>query len=172
MNEPNSGTSSSPSGEPTPKELTTHALPNDGEASSRSPEQTKMRQVFAATHFSGPLPDPSTLERYSAINPEIVPHCIRHAELEQTHRHRQEASLVQAQIQDATDARRQAARGQWLGSGIAVVFIIGGVAFAYMGKPWMGLVSLGPPLIGVVAIVVTATRSSRGPRHVANKDSE
>ena len=91
------------------------------ELDGRQPSQ--IHQIVAAR--IGPLPPPSELAGYEEVLPGSADRILRMAEREQHIRE----NVVQAEIADASAARRQIMRGQWMGLGVAMM----GIGAAILG---------------------------------------
>lgn len=118
--------------------------------------QQTAQQITAVQQqsWSGPLPPPAALEHFNRIIPNGAERILAMVEREQEHRTRYEQKAL-----DAT--AREARRGQYLGSGLSALALIGAVFTTYIGAPEavsIALVSL--PVLGVIhAIVRRRSRS-------------
>ena len=90
--------------------------------------------------FQGPIPPPSVLERYSAIDAKIPLMILEMAMKEQDYRHRIEQSkieIVDKKIEEQAVALRNdfkfGTRGQWLTFVTATVFLAVLAFFGYLG---------------------------------------
>jgi len=105
--------------------------------------------------YQGPLPDPATLEEYKRVDPRF-PDAILNAFQEQSsHRHEMERKLLEG-------SERRANRGQWLGTGLLVAALAGGVWVTLAGHPVVGGATVAASLaVGVVSYVFGDYRQKR-----------
>ena len=80
---------------------------------------------------SGPLPPSQELKGYEEVLTGAAERILQMAEEESRHRRTIEKDIVRAEISAET-------RGQWLGAGLAVIGVSGGVVAAVLGSPGLG----------------------------------
>lgn len=97
--------------------------------------------------YRGPLPDPSMLEAYKRVDPRF-PDAILEAFREQSaHRQEMERRLL-------AGSERRANRGQWLGTGLLLVGLGGGVWVTLVGQSVAGPAIVGASLaVGALSYV-------------------
>ncbi len=100
---------------------------------------------FQAEFFSGPIPPPNLLARYSEVVPNGAERILGMAERQSAHRE----SLESKNLSENHNAER---RGSLYGFIIAMTTILGGLFLIYTGKSVSGLVTILAPLTGLVAV--------------------
>ena len=137
------------------------ALARAQEREQRQSEQVEQQTAIAAS-FSGPLPPPSTLERYEQIAPGAAERVIAMAERNQAHRHALETAAVHHEIQISN-------RGQVCALIVALTGISAGAYIASLGQPVAGSGVVG----GVIAtIAVTYLKTHHDRRKEREKKAE
>jgi len=97
---------------------------------------------------SGPLPDAETLAQYDKIIPNGAERIMQMAEKEQEYRHNYTKELVKRQL-------NQISIGQFMGFGIAILGIGGGIFLAYSGKETTGLSTIIGSLVILAGAFIT-----------------
>jgi uncharacterized membrane protein len=90
------------------------------------------RMMYALEYSSGPLPPPSTLERYAQIIPGGAERIVGWVETQAAHRQSLEAKRLDADIKNES-------RGQLFAFIITVLSICGGTFLIYSGRDASGL---------------------------------
>jgi uncharacterized membrane protein len=118
-----------------------------GRPQARQPREAQqlVQQTTLAASFSGPLPPPSTLERYEQVVPGAAERLITMAERNQSHRHALETAAVHHEIQIAN-------RGQISAALVALASIGAGTYIASLGQTVAGTGLIG----GVIATIAIA----------------
>ena len=114
--------------------------------------------AIAQTHFSGPLPPASEMERYSHISPNLPEQIIQMAIKEQEHRFQMDAA-EQKQRDDELRANSSLIK-KGIYASIACIFMVmlASVLCAYFGHPiTSGIIGGG----GIVIMVSVFVRGSR-----------
>jgi Predicted membrane protein (DUF2335) len=102
-----------------------------------------------STHWSGPLPPPSELEKIDQIIPGGADRLLRMAEKEQNHR-----------IEDSK-------RGQYLGWSLAAGAVVAAAIVSLCHGPWQVSVALvGIPVLGAVHALIQGRKEKSGRRPV------
>ncbi len=87
-----------------------------------------VREFYAAAYsVHTPIPPPGWMREYDQIVPGSAKQMIEDMHAQSEHRRRMEAIEVNAAVDNAR-------RGQWMGFGITMVAVVGGLALAYLGK--------------------------------------
>jgi uncharacterized membrane protein len=126
---------------------------------SQQREMTLARQQIsvAAQYHSGPIPDPSTLERYDKILPGAAERILRMAEEQSAHRRDIEKYVIKSKSRDSL-------LGIIAGFLIAMGTIASGTYVASHGHVWSGTILGSAGLVGLVGVFIYGTRSSRKER--------
>jgi uncharacterized membrane protein len=134
-------------------------------STSRSPYPSSTPILMASSaqaeqiiqSWKGPYPPPEAIERYERLLPGAFDRMIKMAE-----------QLQAAQIEDSrlalTFTQQDARRGHWLGFTIALLAVVGAVATAALGFPWLSALFLGVPLLAVAQALILSTRREPAPQ--------
>ncbi len=109
-------------------------------------EKRKKLTVFAAEHFSGPLPHPKILADYKKVLPDAPERIISMAEKQQDHRINIEASLIKGDI-------KRADLGLMFGFTLYLLLFLSGFFFIARGNNLPGYIFAG---LGIVLSSVSA----------------
>jgi uncharacterized membrane protein len=129
---------------------------------------------MTAKSWSGPVPPPEVVERYEAIQPGLADRMFRMAEKQSDHRQEMEKTSVNAQIADLVAERQERRRGQYLGFGIAIAFIVAGTIAIIYGTTLtqiIGGVFGGGGAIGMVSLFVIGREKKTDPPTATTKKS-
>lgn len=160
--------------------VTAEAAANAAMASSLPPYMIppNMGQstIIAAQHhqqaWNAPVPPPEAAERFEKICPGSFERMLRMAEREQEN----QIELSQKQLEVATYisheqvnlARRaqdllaqDTKRGHWLGAGISVLAMIGGMIAIFYQQPYIGVAFLSLPIATIVIAFVKSNAISK-----------
>jgi uncharacterized membrane protein len=116
---------------------------------SQQNHPTQNQILFQQT--SGPLPAPNVLLEYDKNHPGFAERIMVMAEKEQSHRHVQESSIVQADIVVNKEILTERKRGQYLAFGIAVIAISAGTYAGINGASLAGSIIGGGGVVGLVS---------------------
>lgn len=125
--------------------------------------------------WSGPLPPPEFGERYEVIHPGAVDRLFTMAEKQSEHRQAMEKLSVEAQIKDLTAEREERRRGQYLGFGVAIAFIVAGslaIVYGTMATQVVGGLFGGGGAIGLVSLFVLGRDKKSDPAVPPKKATE
>ncbi len=103
-------------------------------------EKRKEITIFAAEHFSGPLPHPKTLADYKKVLPDAPDRIISMAEKQQGHRINMEESLIKGDI-------KRADLGIIFGFILYLLLFISGFYFIATGNNLPGYIFTGMGII-------------------------
>lgn len=124
-----------------------HSKRGQGQTPQQQPQQQQRTQV-ELQQWTGPLPPPAALERFNDIIPGGADRILAMAEKEQGHRIEYESTGLRATTEEAK-------RGQYLGSVLSAVALLGAVFVVYLGGPWEVSVALvGIPVLGIIRAIV------------------
>ena len=125
-------------------------------AASRGNMQLVQELIEVSTSYSGPIPLPKVLKGYEDLVPGSAARIMGWAENQTKHRHKLEADRARAEIE-------QIARGQHYALTIGISVILGAVACAWLGHPWVsGILSIsGFGAIGASAAIYLFRSSLR-----------
>lgn len=112
--------------------------------------------------FSGPLPPPATLQRYSEVIDNGAERIFQMAERNQAHRHELEQAAIRSEI-------RTAERGVVWGGVIALAGLACAGFLGWMGHEGAAGIVGGGTLATMVTAFVYGTRSRRKERQEKNK---
>lgn len=104
--------------------------------------------------FSGPLPPPSLLAKYSEIIPNGAERIMAMAEKQGDHREKLEARVVNGNVASQT-------RGSWFAFVLCLVALVGGFYLILQGKSAAGLVAIISS-VGVIGGVFVVSRREQG----------
>lgn len=97
--------------------------------------------------FSGPIPPPAILERYAATYGDAPRIIFETFEKQTLHRHEMEQILIRG-------SEKRAGRGQFLGTSILLVALLGGMGLAFTGREAIGIAVVGLALTtGILSYV-------------------
>lgn len=113
--------------------------------------------------YGGPLPPAEEIARYEKVLPDAANRLFAMVEREQSHRHKMDEKLAEAQIEDMKKMRLERARGQRYGLGIGVVAIISGSLIASFGAEWPGGVIGFGGVATLASVFVSGRRRLDGP---------
>ena len=131
------------------QDLQNQPAPRQAEVFSAEHEEVRI----AAEAWSGPLPDPLTLERYDSLVPGSAERFLQIFEAQVSHRHRMEAK----------ESRR-------MDLGLAAAFIVvvivfgGGIFLIFQGHDWAGAAVIGVNIVGLAALFISGTPRRRSAR--------
>lgn len=108
----------------------------------RLPDKTRTAIIEAAS-FNGPLPPPSLFGQYEEVLPGSAERILSSAEKEQSHRHKWDMDVLNAQKSDVR-------RGQWMGFGLGVLGLVVAFLSSYFGHTIVATVSIVTVLAGIV----------------------
>jgi len=106
--------------------------------------------AYSAQSWTGPLPDPVSMEQYERLLPGATERFVGMLEGEIMHR----------QVMDNRESRRQ----DW---GLAAAFVIvvlivaAGAGLIYLGHGWAGAAVIGINVVGLAAVFITGGMRSR-----------
>ncbi len=109
-------------------------------------DKRKEITIFAAEHFSGPLPHPKIMADYKKVLPDAPERIISMAEKQQGHRINMEESLIKGDI-------KRADLGLLFGFILYLLFFLSGFYFIAIGNNLPGYIFTG---IGVVLSSISA----------------
>ena len=118
-----------------------------GKSSHESMQHLRIKQEV----HSGPIPSPEQLSAYDKVIPGLAERIVKHAEVEQEHRHNMEQRAMR-------QPHREALLGQVFGLIIGVVGIVSAAWLISKGYPIAGSVFAG----GMLVALVTAFIKGRG----------
>lgn len=113
-------------------------------------QQSSQQQIRVAQlqQWSGPLPAPADLEKFNQIIPNGADRIVAMAEKEQEHRIEYEKVGLSATISESR-------RGQYLGSVVSLIAVIGAIYAAHIGAHWSVSIALvGVPVLGLVRAII------------------
>lgn len=123
------------------------------------PASTKVVSHSVRYVEAGPVPSPEIMARYATVSPELPKWIMDRAENEQRHRHEMERKMLDADIADTKGGRLQIRRGQFLGSSVAFLGIIGAIWLGVVDQPVPASVLGGTTLLYIIGIIVTGERA-------------
>lgn len=107
------------------------------------------------TAWQGPLPSPADLASFDQTIPGGAARILKMAEDEQAHRIAFETQALAATIRDKR-------RGQYMGSIVGFVAVVGAIATALYGVHWSVPIALvGVPVLGIVQALVSGRPEDR-----------
>lgn len=122
-------------------------------------ELEEFRQELRVATFSGPIPPPELLERYSTVIPDLPERLVKQFELEATHRREMERFETEHayKIESlwAQHATSKVSRGQWFGLLIAIIALSVTTYALYLGETSAACVIGGTTVVGLAAVFVT-----------------
>jgi uncharacterized membrane protein len=107
--------------------------------------------------FSGPLPPPSLLAKYSEIIPGGAERIMVMAERQSEHREKLEARVVNGNVASQT-------RGSYFAFILALVAIVGGFYLILKGKDASGLVAIIGSLASLLGVFILSKREQKSER--------
>jgi uncharacterized membrane protein len=107
--------------------------------------------------FSGPLPPPSLLAKYSDIIPNGAERIMAMAEKQSEHREKLEARVVNGNVAAQT-------RGSWFAFILCLVALVGGFYLILQGKSAAGLVSIITSVGVIGGIFIVSRREQKSER--------
>jgi uncharacterized membrane protein len=116
---------------------------------------TALMKVEAS--FSGPLPPPSLLAKYSDIIPNGAERIMAMAEKQSEHREKLEARVVNGNVAAQT-------RGSWFAFILCLVALVGGFYLILQGKSAAGLVSIITSVGVIGGIFIVSRREQKSER--------
>lgn len=126
---------------------------DDGDGSDSGSDEIELRQISISQAFQGPVPPAGELLRYDEIRSGgMAERLVAMAEREQSHRHSVDNRLIEAQIDDDRAARKEVARGQYCGVGVAVTALVCATVVGSAGAPYLAAF-LG---VGGLSTLITA----------------
>lgn len=131
------------------KNRTSQPSPNHSVSASVRTEMTA-----AEYRFAGPIPPPTVLRQYNEITPGLAERILQMAERNQGHRIELDLRMLNAEIEDAKEARRIQRRGQICGLVIALTTVVSGAIVAWHGQQWAGSFIGVAGLTGLVTVFV------------------
>lgn len=122
-------------------------------------EKRRIAHAFVSVtkSYSGPLPDPDTLQGFEDIVPGAAERIFTMAEKEQDHRHETDNILIRRQL-------NQSATGQWMGFFLGAATIFTGRFLVYCGQSVAGIATIIGAAVALVALFVSAQRSKSNRR--------
>jgi len=111
--------------------------------------------------FSGPIPPAHELERYAAINPELVNRIMAMAEQEAATRHKLESIKLEANIQISNKQFSERKLGQYFGFGIGVCALACSAYLGFIGAQTAASIVGGTTVVGLAGVFVTGQYLSK-----------
>ncbi|MET9194910.1 DUF2335 domain-containing protein [Streptomyces olivaceus] len=111
------------------------------------------RVVRSEIKLSGPIPDPTTLRGYEAVQEGFAERIMAMAEREQSHRHSMDNL-------DVKQSYRLAARGQFFALLALSIMAALAITLALVGEPVWATVAGGVDVVAVVGVFITGQRRS------------
>jgi uncharacterized membrane protein len=140
----------------------TNSVPNEeGQSEARSSQESAeedslIGSILPRTRFPGAIPE--FIEQYNQLPPEAADRILKMAEEEQVHRHNMEKKLIDAQISDQKQERRERRLGQWFGLIIGLTSVVAGSTTAILGSPISGGFIGSAGVVGLVSAFVAGRR--------------
>jgi uncharacterized membrane protein len=106
------------------------------------------------TQYSGPLPPAEELDRYNQIVPGAADRLLGLVEKQSDHRMELEKMTIAHQL-------KEGGRGQFIGAGLAILFLGGSLWITHEGYPWVGSAMGSTTVIGLVTVFVLGKRTQR-----------
>ena len=120
---------------------------NQKQLTKNNSQQVAVKQEVTQA-WSGPLPPPEAIEKYTQIAPGSAERILAMAEKEQEHRIQHEKFALPSAVNESR-------RGQYSGAGISFAAVVGAIFTAYNGAHWSVPVALvGVPVLGIVKAIV------------------
>ena len=113
------------------------------------PEE-RHRLAYLAQSWTGPLPDPISMEQYERLLPGATERFFGMLEGEIIHR----------QVMDNRESRRQD-WGLAAAFGIVILIVAAGAGLIYLGHGWAGAAVIGINVVGLAAVFITGGIRSR-----------
>lgn len=117
-------------------------------------EAKKVVQIVAEQSFSGPIPPPSMLREYNAVDEGLANRIVTMAETQQNHRQQLENKSVEAAIKTES-------RGQHYALIVSVLIIAGSMYLIGTGKEIAGSILAGGTLTGLAYIFITGRKKEK-----------
>lgn len=117
-------------------------------------EVKKVVQIVAEQSFSGPIPPPSMLREYNAVDEGLANRIVTMAETQQNHRQQLESNSVEAAIKTES-------RGQHYALIVSVLIIAGSMYLIGTGKEISGSILAGGTLTGLAYIFITGRKKEK-----------
>lgn len=130
-------------------------IPNNAMASSEEQRMLAMRAEFRS--FSGPLPPPEVLARYSEVVPNGAERILAMAERQSAHRESLEAQVVGSNI----SSQRMGSAYAFI---ISIVAVAGGIWLIHDGKSVSGLTTILSDLVALAGVFVYSRRKQAAER--------
>jgi uncharacterized membrane protein len=123
--------------------------PNQSPVSQQQqPREPEAKQhIIHQKGYSGPIPDPGSLDRYNQIVPGAAERIISMAESEAKHRHTIETMAIASDV----DQRK---RGQWFGFVIGTIALLASIYAIFKGQEKAAMVIGGTTVVGLVSVFV------------------
>ncbi len=140
-----------------PKKVKKTTMPRVEESEAQTPDVEFSGSLISATHYSGPIPPPATLEGYGKIDPTFPDRIISMAEKEQNHQHQMETKM---RDNDYTLSRR----GQNFAM-ILTLLLTGAAVFSmYVGSNIGGGIFSGTVLAFGIYAFISGHRGKKAPK--------
>ena len=120
-------------------------------------KQNSISMMKIEASFSGPLPPPSLLAKYSDIIPNGAERIMTMAERQSEHREKLEARVVNGNVASQT-------RGSYFAFILALVAIVGGFYLILKGKDTSGLVAIIGSLASLLGVFILSKREQKSER--------
>ncbi len=133
--------------------------------------QSPMREIIAAT-FVGPMPPPVYLAQYDAIIPGAADRLLSIHEENAKADREIKLKIVEAEIADRIEERRERKRGQDYGLTIGMTTIILGFVAILCGQPAAGAVFSVAGVSGLVAVFVIGRKDDDAKEKKAEKPAK
>lgn len=126
--------------------------------------QRQQGSVTVAQVFSGPLPDPVTLERYDDLLPGLADRIVSMAESQSVHRQHLERTVVEGRV-------RAAKGGQWMAFSLGAIALVGGFVLIGMDKNTEGVTSIISAVGALVGVFLWGRHAEKKEREAKQRDA-
>ena len=163
-----------------PVEAPADIIPSPEDQSGTGDESSRVPPIGAGQSFaqvevegwSGPVPDPRSLERYENLLPGAAERAFLMAEHQLQHRMSQERGALQLEREAYQTARllslQESKRSTWgmaIAGVIAIVALVGGIVLCAIDKWEPGLTVFLTSLMSLVGVFLYEARARRAERH-------
>ena len=118
-----------------------------------------IQNQIITTGFSGPIPDPNTLQRYESIKNGLADRIVSMAERQSEHRQALEKKSLDAEIKNKEKEFSEARLGQIFALIIGLTAIICGTFASFNGAQWFGSIIGGGGVIGLVSVFILGRKT-------------
>lgn len=116
---------------------------------------TLVETTSTLTAVSGPIPDPAVLAEYGKIDPSLPNRIMEMAEKQSVHRQSMEQKVIEAEILDQQDARKERSHGQRYAFVLTILIVTIAFFLAMYGHDTVASILGGGTLVALATIFIT-----------------